>query len=141
MQPFGAYFKSTGEGRLLRVAFLALGARNIFYIFIIAIHWELPYPRGTRNVKPPCGRYFKSTLKGSTRSMADAQAYFKVLIHNVYQCIYSYIIRMHYCCCFVSGVGLRPRKYGGGGHASIAGRDLPPAPVCTSLKQTGGIAA
>ena len=48
---------------------------------------------------------------------------------------------MHYCCCFVSGVGLRPRKYGGGGHASFAGRDFPPAPVCTPLKQNGGIAA
>ena len=38
-------------------------------------------------------------------------------------------------------LALRPRKYGGGGHASFAGRDFPPAPVCTPLKQNGGIAA
>ena len=50
-----------------------------------------------------------------------------------------YIFLCKYVCiavvCLFGGWLLRPRKYGGGGHASLAGRDLPPAPVCTPLKQ------
>ena len=127
MPPFGAYFKSTREGRLLRVAFL--GARRGKYILYIYYGNSLgiTVPARTRNVRAAMRHILQvDPLRVDSLDGGNAQAYLHVLIHMYIMCIFL----CKYVCiavvCLFGGWLLRPRKYGGGGHASLAGRDLPP---------------